>query len=299
MKPTLLILAAGMGSRYGGLKQIDPLGPNGETIIEYSIYDAIQAGFGKVVFVIRESFADAFKAQFSGKFDGKIEVAYAYQDVNTPVEGIDNLPEREKPWGTMHAVLVAHNVINEPFAVINADDFYGADGFHQIADFLNNKCTPDTYTMVGYVLRNTLSPNGHVSRGVCVADGNNCLATVNERTKIHWEGDKVVYQEGDAKHEVNPDSVVSMNFWGFHPNIFEQSRHMFIDFVKANRDNPKAEFFIPLVADNLIASGGARFHILTSNDLWYGVTYQEDRPGVVEAFQKLTAEGRYPSPLWK
>jgi NDP-sugar pyrophosphorylase family protein len=299
MKPTLLILAAGMGSRYGGLKQIDPLGPNGETIIEYSIYDAIQAGFGKVVFVIRESFADAFKAQFSGKFDGKIEVAYAYQDVNTPVEGIDNLPEREKPWGTMHAVLVAHDVINEPFAVINADDFYGADGFHQIADFLNNKCTPDTYTMVGYVLRNTLSPNGHVSRGVCVADGNNCLATVNERTKIHWEGDKVVYQEGDAKHEVNPDSVVSMNFWGFHPNIFEQSRHMFIDFVKANRDNPKAEFFIPLVADNLIASGGARFHILTSNDLWYGVTYQEDRPGVVEAFQKLTAEGRYPSPLWK
>lgn len=299
MKPTLLILAAGMGSRYGGLKQIDPLGPNGETIIEYSIYDAIKAGFGKVVFVIRESFADAFKAQFSGKFDGKIEVAYAYQDVNTPVEGITDLPEREKPWGTMHAVLVAHEVINEPFAVINADDFYGADGFHQVAEFLKSQCRPDTYTMVGYVLRNTLSPNGHVSRGVCAADADNCLATVNERTRIHWEGDKVVYQDGEAKHEVDPDSVVSMNFWGFHPNIFEKARHMFIDFVRQNRDNPKAEFFIPLVADNLIASGEARFPILTSNDLWYGVTYQEDRPTVVEAFRKLTEEGRYPSPLWK
>ncbi|MFT6760732.1 MAG: choline kinase, partial [Psychroserpens sp.] len=188
MKPTLLILAAGMGSRYGGLKQIDPLGPNGETIIEYSIYDAIQAGFGKVVFVIRESFADAFKEQFTGKFDNKIEVAYAYQDVNTPVEGIDNIPEREKPWGTMHAVLVAHDVINEPFAVINADDFYGADGFHQIADFLKNKCSEDTYTMVGYVLKNTLSDHGQVSRGVCVADADNNLAKVDERTKIHWEG---------------------------------------------------------------------------------------------------------------
>jgi NDP-sugar pyrophosphorylase family protein len=298
MKPTLLILAAGMGSRYGGLKQIDPLGPNGETIIEYSIYDAIKAGFGKVVFVIRESFADAFKEQVSGKFDNQIEIAYAYQDVNTPVEGITDLPHREKPWGTMHAVLVAHEVINEPFAVINADDFYGADGFHQIAAFLKNECSPSTYCMVGYVLRNTLSPNGHVSRGVCIADAENCLATVTERTKIHWEDDKVIYHEGDTTHEVNPDSVVSMNFWGFHPNVFEVSRHMFIDFVRENRDNPKAEFFIPLVADSLIASKKARFNVLTSNDLWYGVTYQEDRPTVVDAFKKLVSEGKYPSPLW-
>jgi NDP-sugar pyrophosphorylase family protein len=298
MKPTLLILAAGMGSRYGGLKQIDPLGPNGETIIEYSIYDAIKAGFGKVVFVIRESFADAFKEQVSGKFDNQIEIAYAYQDVNTPVEGITDLPHREKPWGTMHAVLVAHEVINEPFAVINADDFYGADGFHQIAAFLKNECSPSTYCMVGYVLRNTLSPNGHVSRGVCIADAENCLATVTERTKIHWEDDKAIYHEGDTTHEVNPDSVVSMNFWGFHPNVFEVSRHMFIDFVRENRDNPKAEFFIPLVADSLIASKKARFNVLTSNDLWYGVTYQEDRPTVVDAFKKLVAEGKYPSPLW-
>ncbi len=287
-----------MGSRYGGLKQIDPLGPNGETIIEYSIYDAINAGFGKVVFVIRESFADAFKAQFAGKFDDKIEIAYAYQDVNTPVEGIDDLPNREKPWGTMHAVLVAHDVINEPFAVINADDFYGADGFHQIAAFLKNECSPSTYCMVGYVLRNTLSLNGHVSRGVCMADSDNCLAKIDERTKIHWEDNKVVYQEGDAKHEVNPDSVVSMNFWGFHPNIFEVSRHMFIDFVRENRDNPKAEFFIPLVADNLIAAKQAKFPIFTSIDLWYGVTYIEDRQTVVDAFKKLVDEGHYPSPLW-
>ena len=298
MKPTLLILAAGMGSRYGGLKQIDPLGPNGETIIEYSIYDAIQAGFGKVVFVIRESFADDFKERFTGKFDDKIEIAYAFQDVNTPVEGIDNLPHREKPWGTMHAVLVAHEVVNEPFAVINADDFYGADGFHQIADFLKNKCSEDTYTMVGYVLKNTLSEHGQVSRGVCVADANNNLANVDERTKIHWEGEKVIYHEGESSHEVDPSSVVSMNFWGFHPNIFEVSRQMFIDFVQENKDNPKAEFFIPLVADNLINSGKASFPILTSNDRWHGVTYIEDRPVVVDAFKKLVEDGKYPSPLW-
>jgi len=298
MKPTLLILAAGMGSRYGGLKQIDPLGPNGETIIEYSIYDAIQAGFGKVVFVIRESFSDDFKARFTGKFEDKIEVAYAFQDVNTPVEGVENIPHREKPWGTMHAVLVAHDVINEPFAVINADDFYGADGFHQIADFLKNKCSENTYTMVGYVLRNTLSEHGQVSRGVCVADADNNLAKVDERTKIHWEGEKVIYHDEAGSHEVDPNSVVSMNFWGFHPNIFEVSRHMFIDFVKENKDNPKAEFFIPLVADTLINSGEAKFPILTSSDRWYGVTYQEDRQSVVDAFQKMVDDGKYPSPLW-
>ncbi|MFT4525375.1 MAG: choline kinase [Bacteroidia bacterium] len=297
VKPTLLILAAGMGSRYGGLKQIDPLGPNGETIIEYSIYDAIQAGFGKVVFVIRESFAADFKERFTGKFDDQIEIAYAYQDVNTPVEGIENIPQREKPWGTMHAVLVAKDVINEPFAVINADDFYGADGFHQIADFLKTKCTEDTYTMVGYVLRNTLSEHGQVSRGVCIANDGN-LSKIDERTKIHWEGEKVIYQDGDSTHEVDPSSVVSMNFWGFHPNIFEVTRQMFVDFVAENKENPKAEFFIPLVADTMINAGTAKFPILTSNDRWYGVTYQEDRPSVVEAFQKLVDDGKYPSPLW-
>lgn len=299
MKPTLVILAAGMGSRYGGLKQIDPVGPNGETIIEYSIYDAIEAGFGKVVFVIREGFAEDFKRRFTGKFDDKIEIAYAYQDVNTPVEGIDTLPERTKPWGTMHAVLVARDVVNEPFAVINADDFYGADGFHKIADFLKNKCTEDTYTMVGYVLRNTLSEHGQVSRGVCVADTENNLAKIDERTKIHWKDGKVVYYEEDTATEVDPDSVVSMNFWGFHPNIFERSRQMFIDFVKENKDNPKAEFFIPLVADTLINAGEAKFPILTSNDRWHGVTYIEDRPVVVEAFKKLAADGKYPTPLWQ
>lgn len=298
MKPTLLILAAGMGSRYGRLKQIDPLGPNGETIIEYSIHDAIKAGFGKVVFVIRESFAEAFKAQFAGKFDGVIDIAYAYQEVNTPVEGIANLPQREKPWGTMHAVLVAHEVINEPFAVINADDFYGADGFRQIAAFLQTDCTPSTYCMIGYVLRNTLSPNGDVSRGVCMADASNNLTTVTERTKIHWQEDKVIYHDADGTHEVNADAVVSMNFWGFHNNIFDLSRQMFIDFVSNNHDNPKAEFFIPLVADTLIANKQAAFKVLTSNDLWYGVTYQEDRPTVVAAFQKMVAEGKYPSPLF-
>lgn len=298
MKPTLLILAAGMGSRYGGLKQIDPLGPNGETIIEYSIYDAIEAGFGKVVFVIREEFADAFKERFENLVGGRIELAYAFQDVNTPVEGVTDLPAREKPWGTMHAVIVAEHLINEPFAVINADDYYGKDGFHQIANFLRNRCTPNTYAMMGYVLRNTLSLNGYVSRGVCQGDAKGNLATVSERTKIHWEGDKVIYHEGDASFEVDPDSVVSMNFWGFHANVFAEGRKMFIDFVRDNRENPKAEFFIPLVADNLIKDGRAEFNILTSQDRWYGVTYREDRPEVVEAFQKLVDEGKYPSPLW-
>lgn len=298
MKPTLLILAAGMGSRYGGLKQIDPLGPSGETIIEYSIYDAIRAGFGKVVFVIRESFADDFKARFAGKFDDKIEVAYAYQDVNTPVPGVSNLPHREKPWGTMHAVIVAEHVIDGPFAVINADDFYGRDAFMQIAGFLNDKCSEATYGMVGYVLRNTLSPNGSVSRGVCQADGNGNLASIAERTKIHWEGDKVIYEENGQAFEVDPDSVVSMNFWGFHPNVFETGRSMFREFVEANRENPKAEFFIPLVADNLIQSGKARFDIMTSNDQWYGVTYPEDRQTVVDALQALVDAGRYPASLW-
>ncbi len=298
MKPTLLILAAGMGSRYGGLKQIDPLGPSGETIIEYSIYDAIEAGFGKIVFVIRESFAEQFKEQFEGKFDDKVEVQYVFQEVNTPVEGIENLPERENPWGTMHAVIVAEHAINEPFAVINADDYYGKDGFVQIANFLKNECTPEQYSLVGYVLRNTLSPNGYVSRGVCQADENNCLAAINERTKIHWEGEKVIYIDNEVEFEVDPDSVVSMNFWGFHPNIFEEGRLQFIEFVNENKDNPKAEFFIPLVADNLINSGKASFPILTSKDLWYGVTYPEDRDTVVNAFAKLVDEGRYPSPLW-
>lgn len=298
MKPTLLILAAGMGSRYGGLKQIDPLGPSGETIIEYSIYDAISAGFGKVVFVIRESFADDFKQRFSGKFDDQIEIAYAFQDVNTPVQGVTDIPHREKPWGTMHAVIVAEHVVNEPFAVINADDFYGRDAFVQIADFLTNKCTQKTYGMVGYVLRNTLSPNGSVSRGVCEADADGNLATVTERTKIHWEGDKVVYFEDDSYHEVDVDSVVSMNFWGFHPNVFETGREMFREFVRENKENPKAEFFIPLVADTLIKNGTASFDIMTSNDHWFGVTYPEDRQTVVDAFQKMVDQGKYPNSLW-
>lgn len=298
MKPTLLILAAGMGSRYGGLKQIDPLGPSGETIIEYSIYDAIHAGFGKVVFVIRESFADDFKSRFSGKFDHQIDIAYAFQDVNTPVEGVSDLPKREKPWGTMHAVIVAGHVIDEPFAVINADDFYGRDAFVQMADFLKNRCSRTKYGMVGYVLRNTLSPNGSVSRGVCEADGNGKLKAVNERTKIRWEGEQVVYYEGEQPFNVDPDSVVSMNFWGFHPNVFRIGREMFCDFVKENRDNPKAEFFIPLVADHFIRSGTAEFEIMTSRDHWFGVTYPEDRQTVVDAFRKMVDEGRYPESLW-
>lgn len=299
MKPTLLILAAGMGSRYGSLKQLDELGPSGEGIIEFSVYDAIRAGFGKVVFVIRDSFEEAFRAKFDAKFQDKIEIAYAFQAVNTPIEGVTNLPEREKPWGTAHAVLVAEDVINEPFAVINADDYYGVSAFKTIADFLTTDCAPDHNAMVGYVLKNTLSDHGTVNRGVCVANEENCLIDVVERLKIGRAADgKVNFEEDGATIEVSEDAIVSMNFWGFHQSIFQTLRTQFIDFVKENRENPKAEFFIPLVVNTQINSGAAKYSVLTSEDNWHGVTYQADKPIVQTAFKGLFADKVYPADLW-
>jgi UTP-glucose-1-phosphate uridylyltransferase len=300
MKPTLLILAAGMGSRYGGLKQLDELGPSGEGIIEFSVYDAIRAGFGKVVFVIRDSFEAAFREKFNKKFEDKIQIEYAFQAVNTPIEGVEHLPEREKPWGTAHAVLVAADKINEPFAVINADDYYGVSAFQTIADFLTNQATPNQYAMVGYVLKNTLSDHGTVNRGVCEADENNHLVDVVERLKIGRADDQKVYYAGDdgASVEVSEDAIVSMNFWGFHQNIFGVIREQFIEFVKENKANPSAEFYIPLVVNNQINSGAVKLSVLTSNDNWYGVTYIEDKPIVQRAFDNLFKNNVYPKPLW-
>jgi len=299
MKPTLLILAAGMGSRYGGLKQIDGIGPAGEAIIEFSIYDAIRAGFGKVVFVIREDIEAAFKAKFAGKFEDQIELRYAFQAVDTPVEGIESFPERVKPWGTAHAVLVAEHEINEPFAVINADDYYGVGAFQKMADFLTGACNEKHYSMIGYVIGKTLSDNGSVSRGVAQMDANNFMTDVVERTKVE-RIDGTIYYQDDAgeKHPLSDDNLVSMNFWGFHPNIFDVLRSDFAGFVKENGDQPKAEFFIPLVTNRLIQEGAIQLSVIANDEKWYGVTYKEDKEPVQNAFAGLTKAGTYPTPLW-
>ena len=299
MKPTLLILAAGIGSRYGGLKQADSVGPSGEAIIEYSIYDAIRAGFGKVVIVIRKSIELDFKEKFGGKFDDLIKVEYAFQELDSPIEGIDSFPERKKPWGTGHAMLVARDKINEPFLVINADDFYGFTAFQKMADFLSQRCSPRHMGMVGYWLKNTLSENGSVSRGVCSTNEKSYLTGVVERTKIISEEDKNIYYfEDDKKTQLADDTIVSMNFWGYHPSVFEETRKMFVQFVKDNAHNPTAEFYIPTIANTLIEKDKVDFTVMTTRDQWYGITYQEDKQTVQNAFWALTTIGAYPSSLW-
>jgi dTDP-glucose pyrophosphorylase len=301
MKPTLLILAAGIGSRYGGLKQADSVGPSGEAIIEYSIYDAIRAGFGKVVIVIRKSIEQDFKEKFAGKFDDKIKVEFAFQELDSPIKGIKKFPEgRTKPWGTGHAMLVAAHLVKEPFLVINADDFYGFSAFKQMSEFLSEKCSPNQCGMVGYLLEKTLSENGHVSRGVCTIDKNHHLTSVVERTKIIRDVDNDIYFfENDAKIPLAEDTIVSMNFWGFDPSVFEMTRKMFVDFVKENFDNPTAEFYIPKVANNYVETGKADLTVMTTRDQWYGVTYKEDKQTVQEAFNALTTIGIYPKGLWQ
>jgi len=299
MKPTLLILAAGMGSRYGGLKQVEPVGPNGETILEYSVYDAIRAGFGKVVFVIRESFAEDFKARFESKLNGKIEIEYVYQEINKLPEGFELPQGREKPWGTGHAVLMAKDVIKEPFAAINADDFYGAEAYQVIAKYLTESVYPGKYAMVGYQLNNTLSEFGSVSRGVCVTDENNRLIKITETHKIRKEGISIISEVEDKESgKLNEDSIVSMNFWGFHPSIFDHIENLFIEFLSTNIEQPKSEFYIPFVVFDLIKSGEASVEVLSADSPWFGVTYKEDKPYVIEQIQKLTNKGIYPEKLW-
>ncbi|HAO45410.1 MAG TPA: nucleotidyltransferase [Ferruginibacter sp.] len=298
MQPTLLILAAGMASRYGSMKQVQGFGPSGETIMDYSIYDAIRAGFGKVVFIIRKDFADDFKAKFEPKLKGKIKTGYVYQEMDSYLGELKAPADRTKPWGTGHAVLCAKEVISEPFAVINADDYYGRDAFVKAADFLNNKCSDKQYAIIGYELAKTLSEHGTVSRGVCQVDDKNNLVSIKERTKIYREGTDIVYEDEAGKHTVPSGSSVSMNFWCFHPALFGPTEKQFLEFVKENNANIKAEFFIPLMAEDFMDHQGGHISVIPTSSKWFGVTYKEDAPVVKASVDKLVADGEYPASLW-
>ena len=298
MKPTLLILAAGMGSRYGGLKQIDGIGPNQEPIIEYSIYDAIKSGFGKIVFVIRKEFDEAFRSRFD-KFSDKILIKYVYQEVNVKVDGL-TIIDREKPWGTSHAVLVAKDVINEPFAVINADDFYGAGSFNLISNFLVNDCSPSLMCMIGYTLNNTLSEYGTVNRGVCEVDEDNNLVEVIERTKIAKKDGIVRYNVGvnESSGILDENASVSMNYWGFHPEIFKEIEKGLNQFMRVNSENPTAEYYIPNIVTEMIMGKKMSVRVIPTNDNWFGVTYKDDKPMAVATINKYITKGIYPKNLW-
>ena len=302
MKPTLMILAAGMGSRYGGLKQLDAMGPSGEVVLDYSVYDAIRAGFGKVVFVIRRDFEQQFREQIGARFAGRIEVAYAFQDLNDLPAGF-TLPEgRSKPWGTAHAVLAAEQVVNEPFLMINADDFYGRDAFAQMAQDLQRPRPadgPSQYSMVGYYLRNTLSEHGSVARGVCTTDSQRMLSSVTEMTKIFkLPGGGAENRETEPAIRLSGDEVVSMNFFGFTPEVFGQLRAAFSGFLEKQGQDLKSECYVPKEVDVLIREGKAQVRVLESNDSWFGVTYPEDKADVVAAIAALVKSGAYPPNLW-
>ncbi|MDE6586757.1 MAG: nucleotidyltransferase [Paramuribaculum sp.] len=301
MKPTLFVLAAGMGSRYGGLKQLDGLGPHGETIMDYSIYDALKAGFGKVVFVIRKDFEDDFRSKVLSKYEGHISVDVVFQSINDLPEGYTCPADRTKPWGTNHAVLMGKDAIKEPFAVINADDFYGRNAFEVIAKELSRpRDRKGDYCMVGFRVGNTMTENGSVSRGVCTtgADGN--LTGVVERTSIAYDQDgRIVFTDENGKEQtLEPNTPVSMNLWGFTPDYFDYSEREFKKFLDEKIDTPKSEFFIPLCIDTLIKDGEATVKVLDTDSKWFGVTYSADRPGVVEKFAELHASGEYPEKLF-
>ena len=299
MKPTLLVLAAGMGSRYGALKQMDGVGPNNEAILDYSIYDAKRAGFGKVVFVIRRDFAEAFEKVNNTERFG-IPVEYVYQSIDALPDGYSVPEGREKPWGTCHAVLMAADTIKEPFAVINADDFYGKEAYEVMAKYLTEcEGKRGAYSMVAYKLRNTLSEFGTVSRGVCTQDENNYLRTIVERTSIAKTEDGAAFTDEEGSHPLDLDTLVSMNFFGFTPDFFEHSKEGFKQFLEGPaQTNIKAEFFIPLMVNNLINSDEAKLRVLSSDAAWFGVTYKEDKPDVVAKVQSLIDRGVYPNQLW-
>ncbi|MDR2886052.1 MAG: nucleotidyltransferase [Rikenellaceae bacterium] len=302
MKPTLLVMAAGMGSRYGSLKQMDPVGVSGEAIIDYSIYDAVRAGFGKVVFVIRHAFEADFREFFAPeRFAGKIEVDFVFQELDNLPEGFTVPEGREKPWGTNHAVMMGRSVIDGPFGAINADDFYGRDAFAVLGDFLRSAEGKDgSYCMVGYDLDKTMSEHGSVSRGICQVDGEGNLTGMVERTKIVHDFGRIVYiDEAGDKHPIDPSAPVSMNMFGFTPDYFGRSEELFKDFITENRDNLKAEFYIPSAVNSLIHSGEATMKVLRTSSQWFGVTYKEDRPGVVARIRGLVDAGEYPASLWK
>ncbi|RZK55744.1 MAG: nucleotidyltransferase [Pedobacter sp.] len=298
MKPTLLILAAGMASRYGSMKQIDGFGPNGETIIDYSIYDAIKAGFGKVVFIIKEEFVENFRSIFDPKLKGKIETDYVFQNFDLKQFGIEEEIYREKPWGTAHAILSGRKVVKEPFCVINADDFYGFDAYKKMVDFLNEEANDSNFSIIGYQIGKTLSDFGAVSRGVCKVDDAGNLTEIVERTKVFQDGDTIVYEEDDKKYPLDFETPVSMNFWGFTPAVFKITEELFKEFALANKDKPKAEFFIPLIGENLVKNNAADFKVVPTSNQWFGVTYKEDKPFVQASIDQLVKDGAYPENLW-
>lgn len=301
MKPTLFVLAAGMGSRYGGLKQLDGLGPNGETIMDYSIFDAIRGGFGKIVFVIRKDFEEDFRKKIISKYENQIPVEVVFQSIDKLPEGFTCPAERVKPWGTNHAVLMGKEVIREPFAVINADDFYGRDSFAVIGKFLSElpEGAKNTYCMVGFRVGNTLSESGTVARGICSTDENRHLTTVVERTEIMRINGVVSYKDENGEWVgIEDNTPVSMNMWGFTPDYFNYSEEYFIDFLKENIDKPKAEYYIPLMVNKLINDGTATVEVLDTTSRWFGVTYAADRQGVVDKLQALADSGEYPSKLF-
>ncbi len=300
MKPTLFILAAGMGSRYGGLKQLDGIGPGGETIMDYSVYDALRAGFGKVVFVIGKHFEQDFRDKILSKYQGHAAVELVFQSIDSLPEGFTAPAGREKPWGTNHAVLMGKDAIREPFAVINADDFYGRDRFRVLAEWLRGRHTEGEYCMVGFRVGNTLSESGSVSRGVCSTDGTGFLTGVTERTDIRRSGGRITFTDcGGERRTLTDDTPVSMNMWGLTPDYFEYSGEMFSDFLRRNIDDPKAEYYIPFAVNELVTSGRATVKVLDTGSQWFGVTYAADRPQVAAKIAALVEAGEYPAKLWK
>jgi len=299
-KPALLILAAGMGSRFGGLKQVEPVGPNGEAIIDYTIHDAIRAGFGKVVFVIREMFADEFKAKFEKKLKGKIKTEYVYQELDNIPEEFSVPENREKPWGTAHAILVAGKVVREPFCALNADDFYGFNALKEMAGFLINSDDPAEYAAIGYKLSNTLSDYGSVSRGICEVNEDGLLESIVETKKIMKKDGNIISIEPDGKEKLlTGDETVSMNIWGFKTSVFSLLKEKLSEFLSEHINEPKSEIYIPSVVFEIINEDKAMVKVLETNSRWFGVTYKEDTPFVVENIRSLIEKGEYPEEILK
>lgn len=301
--PTLVVMAAGIGSRYGGLKQIDPVGPNGEIIIDYSLYDALAAGFGKVVFVVREEIEEAFQERVGHRIEGRCEVSYVRQTIEDVLTGFKVPPGREKPWGTAHAIFCCKGAVSSPFAVINADDFYGRSSYQRLCDHLQkaqDQSEVCDYSMVGYVLENTLSEHGYVTRGVCTVDQAGYLVEIHERARIERFGKGVRYTgDGEDWVEIPEGSLVSMNMWGFTPSLFSEIEARFPLFLAGYGKDLKAEFLLPELIGELVEEKKARIKVLPTDERWFGVTYQEDKPKVKEAIQRLVKEGVYPTNLWK
>jgi len=297
MKPTLVILAAGMASRYGSMKQVQGFGPGGETIMDYSIFDAMRSGFGKVVFIIRKEFADNFKSIFEPKLKGRMETAYVYQELDSYTKGFSIPADRSKPWGTAHAVLCAREAVTGPFSVINADDFYGYNAFKNAAAFLNVGCTDKNFAIIGYDLPGTLSEHGTVNRGICTLDHDGNLAAITERINISKKEGTIVAEDDLQPVELPANTQVSMNFWCFAPPFFLHTEKLFGEFLAERGNEPKSEFFIPMVADQFIKEGGT-IQVIPTSSFWFGVTYKEDAPFVQQSLDRLIKEGEYPQHLW-